>query len=90
MSEAAQTTLINGVLARAIAPSIDLTSRERALLRYADKLTAAPSTISQGDIEALRAEGLDDRAIHDACAIIAYFAFVNRIADGLGVQLEPG
>lgn len=30
-----------------------------------------------------------DRAIHDACAIVAYFAFVNRIADGLGVDLEP-
>ena len=40
------------------------------------------------DIGALRAAGLDDRAIHDACAIIAYFAFVNRIADGLGVELE--
>ncbi len=30
----------------------------------------------------------EDRAIHDACAIVAYFAFVNRIADGLGVELE--
>ena len=39
-------------------------------------------------IEALRAAGFDDRAIHDACAIIAYFAFVNRMADGLGVELE--
>jgi hypothetical protein len=32
--------------------------------------------------------GLDDRAIHDLCAIVAYFNFVNRIADGLGVELE--
>ena len=48
----------------------------------------APSTIARDDIDALRAEGLDDRAIHDACAIVAYFAFVNRIADGLGVELE--
>jgi alkylhydroperoxidase family enzyme len=32
--------------------------------------------------------GFDDEGIHDACAIIAYFAFVNRIADGLGVELE--
>jgi alkylhydroperoxidase family enzyme len=40
------------------------------------------------DIESLREVGLDDRAIHDACAIVSYFAFVNRIADGLGVELE--
>jgi alkylhydroperoxidase family enzyme len=40
------------------------------------------------DVDALRAAGFDDRAIHDICAITAYFAFVNRIADGLGVELE--
>jgi alkylhydroperoxidase family enzyme len=40
------------------------------------------------DIGRLRAAGFDDRAIHDLCAIVAYFAFVNRIADGLGVELE--
>jgi alkylhydroperoxidase family enzyme len=33
-------------------------------------------------------KGFDDRAIHDICAITAYYAFVNRIADGLGVELE--
>ncbi len=75
-------------MAPTIAETVAITPRERALLLYADKLTAAPATITSADIEALRAEGLDDRAIHDACAIIAYFAFVNRIADGLGVQLE--
>jgi alkylhydroperoxidase family enzyme len=61
---------------------------ERLLLRYAEKLTLAPARIDGDDVEMLRAVGLDDRAIHDACAIIAYFAFVNRIADGLGVELE--
>jgi uncharacterized peroxidase-related enzyme len=66
-----------------------LTGRERALVAYADKLTRAPSSIRASDIDSLRASGLDDRAIHDACAVVAYFAFVNRIADGLGVELEP-
>ena len=51
-------------------------------------LSLAPERVSAADIAALRAVGLDDRAIHDACAIVAYFAFVNRIADGLGVELE--
>lgn len=35
----------------------------------------------------MNAAGFDDRAVHDMCAVVAYFAFVNRIADGLGVEL---
>ena len=65
-----------------------LERREVALLAYADLLTRTPAAVTGKDIEALREAGLDDRAIHDACAIVAYFAFVNRIADGLGVELE--
>jgi alkylhydroperoxidase family enzyme len=67
-----------------------LTDAERALLAYADVLTLTPQAVTRADVEALRAAGYDDRAIHDACAIVGYFAFVNRIADGLGVQLEAG
>ena len=65
-----------------------LTPSERALLSYADVLTLTPQAVSQAHIDALRAAGYTDRAIHDVCAIISYFAFVNRIADGLGVALE--
>lgn len=70
------------------APHDDLTDREAALLAYAAKLTVSPASVVAADIEALRTVGLEDLAVHDACAIIAYFAFVNRIADGLGVELE--
>ena len=59
------------------------------MLYYAEKLTREPSEINMHDISALHAEGFDDRAIHDICVITAYYAFVNRIADGLGVELEP-
>ncbi len=37
----------------------------------------------------MRAAGLSDAGIHDATAITAYFNFVNRVALGLGVELEP-
>jgi len=84
-----QSALVNGLLAPVIADGLGLTARERALLDYADRLTHAPASIVRDDIDRLRAQGLDDLAIHDACAIVAYFAFVNRIADGLGVELEP-
>jgi alkylhydroperoxidase family enzyme len=32
---------------------------------------------------------MDDRAISDAAQVIAYFNYINRIADGLGVDAEP-
>jgi uncharacterized peroxidase-related enzyme len=62
---------------------------DHAMLDYAVKLTGTPSAIDAADIDRLRGAGFDDRAIHDVCAIAAYYAFVNRIADGLGVELEP-
>ncbi len=60
------------------------------MLDYAAKLTSHPNKITAEDIADLRQAGFEDRAIHDICAITAYFAFVNRIADGLGVALESG
>ena len=66
-----------------------LSPREHALLGYADVLTLSPAALRSTHVETLRAVGCDDRAIHDACAIVAYFAFANRIADGLGVEVEP-
>ena len=61
---------------------------DRAMLDYVLKLTRSPAAVRSEDVAALRRAGFDDRAIHDICAIAAYFAFVNRIADGLGVELE--
>jgi len=65
-----------------------LSIRERALVNYAIRLTAAPARLTETDIRDLRATGLDDEAILHACQIIAYFNLVNRLAQGLGVQLE--
>lgn len=58
------------------------------MLDYAMKLTSEPWAMNDGDVAALRQVGFDDRSIHDICAVTAYYAFVNRIADGLGVELE--
>lgn len=62
---------------------------DRVMLDYALKLTVRPQAMEAADVELLRRQGFDDRAIHDICSVTAYFAFVNRIADGLGVELEP-
>ncbi len=60
----------------------------RALCVYAVGLTRAPAAVRENDVKLLRAEGLDDRAIVDANQVVAYFNYVNRIAQGLGVELE--
>jgi len=81
--------LISAVVAEDLArDDLGLTPADRALLAYAGKLTRTPGEMRAEDVERLRQAGFDDRAIHDACAIVGYFAFVNRIADGLGVEME--
>ena len=40
-------------------------------------------------MDALRAHGFEDAAIHDAIQVIAYFNYINRIAEGVGTDREP-
>ncbi|TAH37872.1 MAG: hypothetical protein EYC70_06710 [Planctomycetota bacterium] len=65
-----------------------LSAAERALCAYSDKLTLTPAACGAADIEGLRAAGWSEREINDAVQIIAYFNYINRVADGLGVDLE--
>jgi uncharacterized peroxidase-related enzyme len=67
-----------------------LAQSESALLGFAVKLTREPSSCARDDVEALRRLGWSDRAILDATQVVSYFGFVNRIAHGLGVELEEG
>jgi len=58
------------------------------MLAYAVKLTRSPGEIVAGDVGALRAVGFSDRDVLDICEVIAYYAYANRIADGLGIEIE--
>ena len=73
---------------RSARPGAALAESDGRMLDYVVKLTLTPGDICEADVRSLRAAGFDDRGIHDICAITAYFAFVNRIADGLGVEIE--
>lgn len=66
----------------------DLSPADRQMLDYCAKLTRTPWDMVEDDVIALRDCGFDDRAILDIAQVVAYYAYVNRIADGLGVSLE--
>jgi len=59
------------------------------IVRHAEKLTSAPSAMTEIDLGELRAVGLSDRDILDLTQIVAYFGFVNRLVLGLGVESAP-
>jgi uncharacterized peroxidase-related enzyme len=65
-----------------------LSDPDRALCAFAAKLTHHQDEMSPDDLGRLRAHGFDDRAIHDATQVVAYFNYITRIADALGVEPE--
>jgi uncharacterized peroxidase-related enzyme len=64
-------------------------NKQIAMLDYSVKLTKEPNKVSDEDVAKLKNVGLTDREILDICQVTAYFNFVNRMAEGLGVELEP-
>lgn len=65
-----------------------LDAAERAMIDFALELTRVPGRGSEEATERLREVGFDDREILDICQVKAYFNYVNRMATGLGVELE--
>lgn len=66
----------------------DISVQDRAMLDYVVKLTLEPWSLEEADVQRLRDAGFSDREILDINQITGYYAYVNRLADGLGVDLE--
>jgi uncharacterized peroxidase-related enzyme len=64
---------------------LNLPAAERAMLDYAVKLTVAPSTVNEADVETLRSQGFDDRDILDIVYVICLYNFNDRMADATGI-----
>jgi len=58
------------------------------MLDYVEKLTLRPWEMNESDVVALRDRGFSDSAILDINQVTGYYAFANRLADGLGIELE--
>ena len=55
---------------------------------FAEKLTLQQSTITQLDIDTLSDFDLSDKEISEIVQIVSYFNYINRVADGLGLEPE--
>ncbi len=62
-----------------------ISEQDRAMLDYAVKLTKDATKCSPADHAKLRAAGFDDRGILQITLIAAWFNYINRVADALGV-----
>ena len=67
---------------------MDLTEAERVMLEWVEKLTVAPSTCTQADIDGMRSVGWTDRDVLDIAQVCAYFNMRVRIVDGLGLEVD--
>ena len=65
-----------------------LSPKRTAMLTFAVKLTKTPGAMEDADVDALRSAGFSDRDILDIVEVVGYYAYANRIADGLGIELE--
>jgi uncharacterized peroxidase-related enzyme len=66
-----------------------ISNQDRVMLDFVVKLTKDATRCSPDDIRALREVGFDDRGILQITLIAAWFNYINKVADALGVGREP-
>ena len=65
-----------------------LSEKRQRMLHYAVKLTLQPSEMAEDDVAGLREVGFSDTDVLHIVEVTAYYAYANRVADGLGIPLE--
>ena len=66
-----------------------LSERQRALCEVSEKLSATPTRMVEADWKPLRDLGFDDQACLEVAHIVGIFNYLTRLADGLGLMLDP-
>ncbi len=62
-----------------------ISEQDRVMLDYAVQVTRDATRVGPSHHDRLRAVGFDDRAILQITLIAAWFNYINRVADALGV-----
>jgi uncharacterized peroxidase-related enzyme len=80
-----------GVVTKLVAgaETAEATEKMEPVLRFARRLTEAPAGVTDEDARAVFAAGWDETALYHTVAVTALFNFMNRLVDGLGIELDP-
>ncbi|MFQ5914062.1 MAG: carboxymuconolactone decarboxylase family protein [Nitrospinota bacterium] len=62
--------------------------KDMAMLEYAEKITLNPSSITEKDVDNLRAQGWTDHEILEIACLASYRNYIARVANALGVESE--
>jgi alkylhydroperoxidase family enzyme len=81
--------LVEALKKRAWRELTTLGERDRALLTVAEKLSAQPTRMTDQDWDPLRRLGFDDQALLEVAHIVGIFNHLTRLADGMGLELDP-
>tara|TARA_B100001939_G_C16724548_1_gene522726 strand:+ start:298 stop:600 length:303 start_codon:yes stop_codon:yes gene_type:complete len=65
-----------------------LTEQQKAICYLAEKLTLNPGKIAKNDLQKIKEFGYEDKEVSEVVQIISYFNYINRVADGLGLEPE--
>jgi len=79
-----QCSVVDQVIANPKSAAVN--DKMKALLMIAGKVRRDGRSVAAEDVNAARAAGADDRAIHDAVLIAAMFCMYNRYVDGLATM----
>jgi uncharacterized peroxidase-related enzyme len=66
-----------------------IADKMKPVLRYAEKLTRQPDSLTKADVDAIFEAGWDETALYHTVAVTALFNFMNRLVEGLGIELDP-
>lgn len=69
--------------------SSPIDEKMKPVLRYARKLTQQPNGLTQEDADAIFAVGWSEEALYHTVAVTALFNFMNRLVEGMGIELDP-
>jgi uncharacterized peroxidase-related enzyme len=64
----------------------ELPTRQRAMLDFAVKLTAAPHEVSEADRSELSQHGFSDEDVFDITEVTGFFNYTNRVAHGVDMM----
>jgi alkylhydroperoxidase family enzyme len=67
-----------------------LDDADRAIMAFVEQIVDDATSVTQADVDALRAHGLDDAEICDVVLAAAARCFFSKTLDALGVQPDAG